>query len=65
MLLNAVTSFEFIISLIVFYRLLNPLAGITNRLKRRGVGIIEAYDNVSSVKKDIKAQGRILIKSLV
>ena len=65
-MLNAVTSFEFIISLIRLYRLLHPLAGITNRLQGRGVDIIEAYDDVSSVIKDInRAQGRILIKSLV
>ena len=53
-LLNAVTSFEFIISLIVFYRLLNPLAGVTDCLKGSGFGIIEVYDNVSSLIKDIK-----------
>ena len=65
-LLNAVTSFEFIISLIGLYRLLNTLAGTTDRLQGRGVDIIEAYDDVSSVIKDInRAQGRILIKSLV
>ena len=42
-LLNAVTSFEFIISLIAFYRLLHPLAGINNHLQGRSVNIIEAY----------------------
>ena len=50
-LLNAVTSFEFIISLIGLYRLLHPLAGITNCLQGRVVDIIEAYDDVSSVIK--------------
>ena len=45
-MLNAVTSFEFIISLIRLYRLLHPLAGITNRLQGRGVDIIEDYDDV-------------------
>ena len=54
-LLNAVTSFEFIISLIGLYRLLNTLAGTTDRLQGRGVDIIEAYDDVSSVTKDIKS----------
>ena len=54
-LLNAVTSFEFIISLIGLYRLLNTLAGTTDRLQGRGVDIIEAYDDVSSVIKDIKS----------
>ena len=46
---------EFIISLIGLYRLLLPLAGITNRLQGRGVDIFEAYDDVSSVIKDIKS----------
>ena len=54
-LLNAVTSFEFIISLIGLYRLLHPLAGITNRFQGHGVDIIEAYDDVSSLIKDIKS----------
>ena len=52
-LLNAVTIFEFIISLIGLYRLL--LGSITNHLQGRGVDIIEAYDDVSSVIKDIKS----------
>ena len=55
MLLNAVTSFEFIISLIGLYRLLHPLAGITSQLQGLGVDIIEPYDNVSSVIKDTKS----------
>ena len=43
-LLTAATSFEFIICLIGLYRLLRPLASITNRLQGRGVNIIEGYD---------------------
>ena len=54
-MLNAITSFEFVISLIGLYRLLNPLAGITNSLQERGVDIIEAYDDVSSVINDTKS----------
>ena len=41
--------------LIGLYRLLHPLAGITNRLQGRGVDITEACDDVSSVIKDIKS----------
>ena len=48
LLLNAVTSFEFIISLIGLHRVLYTLAVITNRLEGRGVNITEAYDDVSS-----------------
>ena len=45
-LLNAVTSFEFIISHIGLSRFLNPLAGITHHLQVRGVGFTEAYEDV-------------------
>ena len=55
LLLNVATSFELIISLIRLYRLLHPLAGITNRLQGRGVAIIKAHDDVSSVIKDTKS----------
>ena len=37
------------------HRLLHPLAGITNRLQGHVVDIIEAYDDVSSLIKDIKS----------
>ena len=53
-LLNVVTSFEFIISPIRLCRLIHPLTGITNCLQGRSVDIIEAYDDVSSMTKDIK-----------
>ena len=42
-ILNAVTSFEFIISRIALYRLLHPLAGINNHLQVCSVNFIEAY----------------------
>ena len=64
-LLNGVTSFEFIVSIIGLYSLLHPLAGITNRLQRRGVDITEVYDDVSSVIKDIKSTKKSTDKSLV
>ena len=51
LLLITVTFFEFIIYLIGLYRLLHPLAGITNCLQGRGVDKIEAYDDVSNVTK--------------
>ena len=56
LLLNAVTFFKFIISLIGLCRLLHPLAGITNGLKGCGVDIIGVYDDVSSMIKDIKSK---------
>ena len=53
-LLNAVSSFEFIISLIGLHRLLHPLAGITCCLQGHSVNIAEAYDDTLGVMKDIK-----------
>ena len=46
-------KFDFLCS-VGLHRLLNPLGGITNRLQGRHVDIIEAYDDISSVIKDIK-----------
>ena len=43
----------FVIYLIGLYRLLHPPPGITNSLQGRGVDIIVAYEDVSSVIKDI------------
>ena len=48
-MLNVVTSFEFIFSLIGFYGFLHPLSVITNRLQGRVVDIIEAYDEFSMI----------------
>ena len=46
---------KFIISPIGLYKLLHPLAGITNRLQGRGADIIETYNDVLSAIKDIKS----------
>ena len=46
-------KFDFLCS-VGLSRLLKPLGGITNRLQGRNVDIIEAYDDISSVIKDIK-----------
>ena len=64
-LINVVLSFEFSISLIRLYKLLNPLTGINNHSQRRGVDIIETYDNLSSVIKDIKSIRNNIHKELV
>ena len=60
--LNAVTSFEFIVSFIELRRLFHPLAGIINCLKERGVGIIEVYVDVSSAIKFIKSTRKNIAK---
>ena len=54
-MLHAVTYFQFIVSLIGLYRFLHPLAGITNHLQGCGVDIIETFDDVSNVIKDINS----------
>ena len=54
-MLHAVTFFQFIVSLIGLYRFLHPLAGITNHLQGCGVDIIETFDDVSNVIKDINS----------
>ena len=52
--LNALTKFEFIIGIISLYRLLHPIAGLTNKLQGRSIDVIEEYANVSSCVDDMK-----------
>ena len=52
--LNALTKFEFIISIISLYRLLHPIAGLTKKLQGRSIDVIEAYANASSCVDDMK-----------
>ena len=41
--LNAITKFEFIVGIIVLYCLLHPVAGLTDKLQRCNIDVIEAY----------------------
>jgi hypothetical protein len=41
--LKSVTDFGFIIGTVALYRLLHPLAGITNKLQGRSIDIVKAY----------------------
>ena len=52
--LNALAKFEFIIGILSLYRLLHPIAGLTNKLQGRSIDVIEAYANVSSCVDDMK-----------
>ena len=45
--LNALTKFEFIVGIIVLYRLMHPAAGLTNKLQGRNIDIIEAYESAT------------------
>ena len=51
--LNAITEFEFFISLVSLYRLLHPLVGITQNLQGSSFDIIKAYKEVEGCIQDM------------
>ena len=51
--LNSLTKFEFVIGMIALYRLLHPVAGITQKLQGLTIDVIEAYQNVNTCIEDI------------
>ena len=53
-LLNSLTKFEFVIGMIALYRLLHPIAGITQKLQGGTIDVIGAYQNVNTCIKDIQ-----------
>ena len=46
--INALTSFEFIVGITFLYRLLHPVASITQTLQGRTIDIVKAYQEVQS-----------------
>ena len=52
--LNSLTKFEFVIGMIALYRLLHPVAGITQKLQGRTIDVIDAYQNVNTCIEDIQ-----------
>ena len=52
--LNPLSKFEFIVGIVVLYRLLHPVAGLTNKLQGRNIDIIEAYESANRCIKDMK-----------
>ena len=52
--MNSLTKFEFVIGMIALYRLLHPVAGITQKLQGRTIDIIDAYQNVITCVEDIQ-----------
>ena len=52
--LNSLTKFEFVIGMIVLYRLLHPVAGIMQKLQGRTIDVIDAYQNVNTCVEDIQ-----------
>ena len=52
--LNAITKFEFLISLVSLYRLFHPLVGITQNLQGRCISIIKAYNEVEGCIQDMQ-----------
>ena len=51
--LISLTKFEFVIGMIALYRLLHQVAGITQKLQGRTIGVIDAYPNVNTCIEDI------------
>ena len=48
-LLAAITNFKFIVVFLTVYQYLSHLAGITVKLQRRTLDIIEAYEEISEI----------------
>ena len=49
--LHAMTSFDFIVSFLITYQYLSPLAGITVSLQRRTADIVSAHESISETKE--------------
>ena len=52
--LKLLTKFEFVTGMIALYRLLHPVAVITQRLQERTIDVIDAYQNVNVCIGDIQ-----------
>ena len=52
--LNSLIKFEFVIGMIALYRLLHPVAGITQKLQGCTIDVVDAYQNVSTCIEDIQ-----------
>ena len=48
------TKFEFFIGMIVLYRLLHAVAGITQKLQGRTIDVTDAYQNINTCIEDIQ-----------
>ena len=63
--LNSLTKFEFVIGMIALYRLLHPVAAITQKPQGRTIDVIDAYQNVNTCIEDIQLCKKMLTKSLM
>ena len=52
--LASITTFEFIIIFLTIYQYLSHLAGITVKLQKRALDIVEAYEQIKEVSKTFK-----------
>ena len=52
--INAFTSFEFIVGITSLYRLLHPVASITQKLQGRIINFVKAYQEVQSCIPDMR-----------
>ena len=53
-ILAAITNFEFIVVFLTAYQYLSHLAGITVKLQKRTLDIIEAYEEITEISKVYK-----------
>ena len=60
--LNALSKFEFIVGIISLYRLLHPVAGISDKLQDRIRDITEVYESVNCCVEDIKYMRENVVK---
>ena len=49
--MSSITSFEFIVVFLIVYQYLSHVAGITTKLQRKSLDIIEAHEMISEVAK--------------
>ena len=54
--LASITKFEFIVVFLSMYQYLSHIAGITVKLQKKTVDIVEAYQMISEVAKTYKDQ---------
>ena len=52
--LDSLTKFGFVTGMMALYRLLHPVAGITQKLQGRTIDVIDAYQNVNTGIEDIQ-----------
>ena len=63
--LSSLSKFEFVIGMIVLYRLLHTVARLTQKFQGRTIDAIDAYENVNTCMKVFNFCEKMLTKSLM